>query len=181
MERTTGEAPARGQELYRFLDRTLFWLEAATIAVLLLITLARPTTSRAGLPTWGLVLLFAGYSLLAPCSNAGCSRCVPSRVGTLWTWKRKDGAWPFIRFMASEESQKMWALEEVLLPAQKSLPPRPPPGAGRRPALWRARGGRRRARGPTTERPTGAARRETVEMIREAPTKKGKVDAGLHR
>lgn len=58
MERTTGEAPATGQELYRFLDRTLFWLEAATIAVLLLITLARPTTSRAGLPTWGLVLLF---------------------------------------------------------------------------------------------------------------------------
>ncbi len=36
-------------------------------------------------------------------------------------------------------------------------------------------------RGPTTERPTGAARRETVEMIREALTKKGKVDAGLHR
>ena len=65
MERTTGEAPATGQELYRFLDRTLFWLEAATIAVLLLITLAQPTTSRVGLPTWGLVLLFAGYSLLA--------------------------------------------------------------------------------------------------------------------
>jgi signal transduction histidine kinase len=65
MERTIGEAPAAGQELYRFLDRTLFWLEASTIAVLLLITLAQPTTSRVGLPTWGLVLLFAGYSLVA--------------------------------------------------------------------------------------------------------------------
>jgi len=65
MERTTDEAPGAGQELYRFLDRTLFWLEAATIAVLLLITLAQPTTSRVGLPTWGLVLLFAGYSLVA--------------------------------------------------------------------------------------------------------------------
>ncbi len=64
MERTTSEAPVRGHELYRFLVRTLFLLEAATILVLLLITLAQPTVSRVGLPTWGLVLLFAGYSLL---------------------------------------------------------------------------------------------------------------------
>ncbi len=65
MEGTSGEAPAAGQELYRFLDRALLWLEAGTIAVVLLITLAQPTVSRVGLPTWGLVLLFAGYSLVA--------------------------------------------------------------------------------------------------------------------
>jgi signal transduction histidine kinase len=53
------------RELYRFLDRALFWLEAATLAVLLLITLAQPRTSLVGLPTWGIVLLFIGYSLLA--------------------------------------------------------------------------------------------------------------------
>ncbi|MDP9410965.1 MAG: hypothetical protein M3P70_10770, partial [Actinomycetota bacterium] len=64
MERTTSEAPVRGHELYRFLVRTLFLLEAATILVLLLITVAQPTVSRVGLPNWGLVLLFAGYSLL---------------------------------------------------------------------------------------------------------------------
>ena len=33
----------------------------------------------------------------------------------------KEEAWEVIRFMTSEESQKMWALEEGLLPAQKSL------------------------------------------------------------
>lgn len=52
-------------ELYRFLDRALFWLEAATLGVLLLITLAQPRTSFVGLPTWAIVLLFIGYSLLA--------------------------------------------------------------------------------------------------------------------
>ncbi len=51
--------------LYRFLDRALFWLEAATMAVLLLITLAQPKTSLVGIPTWGILLLFAGYNLLA--------------------------------------------------------------------------------------------------------------------
>ncbi len=51
--------------LYRFLDRALFWLETATVAVLLLVTLAQPKTSLVGLPTWGIVLLFAGYSPLA--------------------------------------------------------------------------------------------------------------------
>jgi len=53
------------RELYRFVDRALFWLEAATVAVLLLITLVQPRTSLVGIPTWGIVLLFAGYSLLA--------------------------------------------------------------------------------------------------------------------
>jgi signal transduction histidine kinase len=51
--------------VYRFLDRALFWLEAGTFAALLLVTLVRPTTGLLGLPTWGLVLLFGAYSLLA--------------------------------------------------------------------------------------------------------------------
>jgi signal transduction histidine kinase len=50
--------------VYRFLDRALFWLEAATITLLLLVTLARPTTGLLGIPTWGLVLVFGAYSLL---------------------------------------------------------------------------------------------------------------------
>lgn len=72
-------------ELYRFVDRALFWLEAATIGVLLLITLARPRTSLVGLPTWGIVLLFAGYSLLAD--------LVQNRVHTLraFRWKYTVG------------------------------------------------------------------------------------------
>ncbi len=65
MEGPTDTALPAGQELYRFLRRSLFRLESATIAVLLLITLAQPTVSRVGLPTWGLVLLFAVYTLLA--------------------------------------------------------------------------------------------------------------------
>ncbi len=66
MESPTNTAGrARPEELYRFLTRTLFRLESATIAVLLLITLTQPTASLVGLPTWGLVLLFAVYTLLA--------------------------------------------------------------------------------------------------------------------
>ena len=67
MGRPTNAAPrARPEEPYRFVDHTLFWLESATIAVLLLITLAQPTMSLVvGLPTWGLVVLFAVYSLLS--------------------------------------------------------------------------------------------------------------------
>ncbi len=61
---TDGASPAYGL-VYRFLDRALFWLEAASIAVLLLVTLARPTTGLLGIPTWALVLLFGAYSLLA--------------------------------------------------------------------------------------------------------------------
>ncbi len=56
---------AHPKEPYRFVDRALLWLEIATIAVLLLIALAQPTTGRLGLPIWGLVALFAGYSLVA--------------------------------------------------------------------------------------------------------------------
>ena len=50
--------------LYRFLDRALFWLEVATVAVVLLITVMQSRSSLVGIPTWGVVLLFAGYSLL---------------------------------------------------------------------------------------------------------------------
>jgi signal transduction histidine kinase len=57
--------PPNQSKLYRFLDRALLWLESATVAAVLLITLARPTQSRIGISTWALVLLFAGYSLLA--------------------------------------------------------------------------------------------------------------------
>ncbi len=61
---TDAALPAR-QELYRFLRRSLFQLEWVTFAVLLLVTLAQPTVSLVELPTWGLVLFFAGYTLLA--------------------------------------------------------------------------------------------------------------------
>jgi signal transduction histidine kinase len=61
----SGASRARPEEPYRFVDRALFWLESATIAGLLLIALAQPTTGLQGLPTWGLVVLFAGYSLVA--------------------------------------------------------------------------------------------------------------------
>ena len=61
---TNTTSPDRGT-VYRFLDRALFWLEVGTIAALLLVTLARPTTGLLGIPTWGLVLLIGAYSLLA--------------------------------------------------------------------------------------------------------------------
>ena len=56
---------SRPEGPYRFVDRALLWLETATIAGLLLVALAQPTTGRLGLPIWGLVSLFAGYSLVA--------------------------------------------------------------------------------------------------------------------
>lgn len=51
-------------DVYRFLRRALFQLRWVTLSVLLLITLMTPTTSSVGLPTWALVVLFAGYNLL---------------------------------------------------------------------------------------------------------------------
>ena len=51
-------------ELHRFLDRAMLALEWGSLAVLFLITIVQPTTGRAGLPTWLLVLLFAAYLLL---------------------------------------------------------------------------------------------------------------------
>lgn len=52
-------------ELDRFLDETIARLRWATIAALLLISLAQPMTSRARFPDWALVLGFAGYNLIA--------------------------------------------------------------------------------------------------------------------
>ena len=52
-------------EPYRFVDRALFWLEAVTLAVLLLVTVVWPRMGLLGIPTWGIVLLVAGYGLLA--------------------------------------------------------------------------------------------------------------------
>jgi signal transduction histidine kinase len=51
-------------ELYRFLYRALLWLRWATLLLLFLITLMQPTTSRIGVPTWALLLLFAGYCFI---------------------------------------------------------------------------------------------------------------------
>ncbi len=69
---------ARPEETYRFVDRALFWLESATIAVLLLIALAQPKAGLLGLPTWGLVVLFAGYSLVAAFIQRRMSRSLRS-------------------------------------------------------------------------------------------------------
>ncbi len=52
-------------ELDRFLDETISRLRWATIAALLLISLAQPMASRTRFPDWGLVLGFAGYNLIA--------------------------------------------------------------------------------------------------------------------
>jgi signal transduction histidine kinase len=49
--------------LHRFLDRSLLFLEWGSLATLLLLTLAQPTSGRLGVPTWALVLLFAAYLL----------------------------------------------------------------------------------------------------------------------
>ncbi|MEJ7841906.1 MAG: ATP-binding protein [Rubrobacter sp.] len=51
-------------ELHSFLKRALLGLEWGSLAALMLIALVQPTTGRAGLPTWALVLLFAAYLLL---------------------------------------------------------------------------------------------------------------------
>jgi signal transduction histidine kinase len=56
--------------VYRFLDRALFRLEAGTVAVLLIVTLARPMTGLLGIPTWGLVLVFGAYTVLANLINS---------------------------------------------------------------------------------------------------------------
>ncbi len=61
----TNATPPGQRTVYRYFDRALFWLEAGTVAVLLLVTVVRPTTGLLGVPAWGLVLLFGAYSLLA--------------------------------------------------------------------------------------------------------------------
>ena len=60
-ERTMSSAPP---ELYRFLRWALFRLRWASILLLLALTFMQSTPGRGGLPTWVLVLLFAGYNLL---------------------------------------------------------------------------------------------------------------------
>ncbi|MDQ6747736.1 MAG: hypothetical protein M3010_06500, partial [Candidatus Dormibacteraeota bacterium] len=44
--------------------RVLARLRWITLAALLLLTLVMPSTALVGVPTWGLVVLFAAYSLL---------------------------------------------------------------------------------------------------------------------
>jgi len=48
----------------RFLERMLAWTRWATIAALLLITMAQPSMSSIGWPSWMLLGLFIGYCLL---------------------------------------------------------------------------------------------------------------------
>jgi len=62
---TTKNAAVSTKGVNRFLDRTLTPLEQATALVLLLLTLVRPATGRAGIATWALVLGFTAYNLLA--------------------------------------------------------------------------------------------------------------------
>ena len=50
--------------LHRFLDRTLFQFETATLAALLLVTFVQPAVGRADIPTWGLVLGYLVYNLV---------------------------------------------------------------------------------------------------------------------
>ncbi len=65
-DRTVSEVKAavilHPDEPSRYLTRALSQLRWATIAVLLLLTFLQPTTGRAGLPSWALLLLFAGYN-----------------------------------------------------------------------------------------------------------------------
>lgn len=66
-------------EPYRFLGRAISRMRWITLAVLLLLALVQPTTGRAGLQSWTLILAFAGYNLL---------------VGLLrnpWPWLRSFG------------------------------------------------------------------------------------------
>ncbi len=58
-------APPDQQRVSPYLERALFWLEWVAMGLLLVITLVRPRSGLAGIPTWALVLAFAGYSLLA--------------------------------------------------------------------------------------------------------------------
>jgi signal transduction histidine kinase len=64
MTKSTEPSALDKTDVYGFLRRTLFWLRWGTLAVLLLFTFMAPTTSSVGLPTWALVVLFAGYNLL---------------------------------------------------------------------------------------------------------------------
>ncbi len=77
---TSPRVPTR-PELQRFLYRALSLLRWATLAVLLLLALAWPTAGRAGMPTWALVLLFAGYNLLVEVPR----RRLPPARALAWT------------------------------------------------------------------------------------------------
>lgn len=65
MTRLTAIRLLAKSELDRFLEQTITRLRWATIAALLLISLAQPAAGRARFPDWALVLFFAGYNLLA--------------------------------------------------------------------------------------------------------------------
>ncbi len=74
-------APPTRQRVSPSLERALFWLEWVAMGLLLVITLVRPRSGLAGIPTWALVLAFAGYSLLANLAQ--------SRIGTPQAFARR--------------------------------------------------------------------------------------------
>jgi len=65
MNRLTAVRLLTKPELDRFLDETISRLRWVTIAALLLISLVQPSAGGADLRDWVLVLLFAGYNLVA--------------------------------------------------------------------------------------------------------------------
>lgn len=54
----------RETAVHHFLDRALLVVEWGALALLFAATLVQPQTGRTGLPTWGLILLYAGYLLV---------------------------------------------------------------------------------------------------------------------
>ncbi len=73
-------SPAK-RRAFPYLERALFWLEWVATGLLLVIVLIRPSSAPAGIPTWVLVLTFAGYTLLA--------NMVQSRLSTRRAFARR--------------------------------------------------------------------------------------------
>src|SRR5262249_32045275 len=65
MEISSGKRLYVTPEFNLFLNRSVFTLRWVTIAVLLVLTMLEQKLGRAGIPSWGLIGLFAAYTLLA--------------------------------------------------------------------------------------------------------------------
>lgn len=65
MELSGGKSQYVTPDFYLFLNRSVFTLRWATIAVLLVLTLSEQRLGRGDLPSWVLVALYAAYNLLA--------------------------------------------------------------------------------------------------------------------
>lgn len=68
-------------EVHRFLDRTLFPFELATLVILLVLTWIQPGVGRMAVPTWGLILISIGYRLVVEFLRSNF------RVLHVFTWK----------------------------------------------------------------------------------------------